>query len=156
MIMSRSIHVFANGTILFFLWLNNIPLYTRTTSSSPFLCQWPFRLFPCLGYCEQCCYEHRGGMYLSELQLLSGYTPRSGAAGSYSSAGFLRNLRSALRSGCLSLHSHQHCREVHFSPHPLQHSLKMYLFLAVRGLCCCAWVFSSCGAWASCCSDFSC
>ena len=26
----------------------------------PFICRWTFRLFPCLGYCEQCCYEHRG------------------------------------------------------------------------------------------------
>ena len=23
----------------------------------------------------------------------------------------------------------------------------MYLFLAVLGLCCCAWTFSSCGEW---------
>ena len=26
----------------------------------PVTCQWTFRLFPCLGCCEQCCYEHRG------------------------------------------------------------------------------------------------
>ena len=25
-----------------------------------FICQWIFRLFPCLGYCKQCCNEHRG------------------------------------------------------------------------------------------------
>ena len=25
----------------------------------PLICQWIYRLFPCLGYCEQCCYEHR-------------------------------------------------------------------------------------------------
>ena len=23
-----------------------------------FIYQWTFRLFPCLGYCKQCCYEH--------------------------------------------------------------------------------------------------
>ena len=25
-----------------------------------FICWWTFRLFPLLGYCEECCYEHRG------------------------------------------------------------------------------------------------
>ena len=25
----------------------------------PFIYWWTYRLFPCLGYCEQCCYEHR-------------------------------------------------------------------------------------------------
>lgn len=31
-----------------------------STYSYPSLCRWTFRLFPRLGYCEQCCYEHRG------------------------------------------------------------------------------------------------
>ena len=26
----------------------------------PFICQWTFRLFPCLAYCKQCCYEPCG------------------------------------------------------------------------------------------------
>jgi hypothetical protein len=54
-----------------------------------------------------------------------GYIPKSGIAGSYgrSMFRFLSSLQIFFQSGCTSLHSHQQCMRVPFSPHPCQYLL---------------------------------
>jgi hypothetical protein len=90
-----------------------------------------FQLLPIINKAAMNIVEH---VSLLQVGTSSVYMSRNGLAGCSGSTmpNFLTNCQTDFQSGCTSLQSHQQCRSVPLSTHPLQHLLSHeFLILAI-------------------------
>ena len=123
MIISRSVHVAANGMSNILLYIHHI-LFIHSSVNGHWGCAHALAIINSAAM--------NTGVHVScQIIVLSGYTPRSGIVGSYSGSifSFLRNFHTVFHNVYTNLHSHKWFGRVPTSPQLLQHLLCVNFFI---------------------------